>query len=281
MITSKSNSVMKYVSNLKLKKYRDINNRYVVEGIKMVREVINSEKISPEFIIYSKEILQTTSLGKEFLEEYSYILDKKDSDKRVIEVSKEVFKYVADTESPQGILIVINKEVHCITDLEEKLKLSSYGDRYIILENIQDHGNVGTIIRSAVAFGVYNIICLDGTADIFSPKVVRSTMGCLQKVNIFHIKKENIAQVIKMLNKNSYQVIATTLGAKKFLHEYEASTKDVFVFGNEANGISKEIEIMCNSVVKIAMTNLAESLNVAVAASIAMANCYIKSKGKC
>ena len=280
MITSKSNSIMKYVSSLKLKKYRDINNKYVVEGIKMVSEVINSEKISPEFIIYSKEILQTTSLGREFLEKYTYILDKVDDD-NVIEVSEEVFKYVADTESPQGVLIVMNKVVYGILDLEEKLKSNIESDRYIILENIQDQGNIGTIIRSAVAFGVYNIICLDGTADAFSPKVVRSTMGCLQKVNIFHIKKENVASAIETLNKNKYKIIATTLNAKKFLHEYEASVKDIFVFGNEANGISQEIEAMCNESVKIAMTDLAESLNVAVAASIAMANCYTKNKGKC
>ena len=269
MITSKSNNIVKHISSLNIKKYRDINNQYIVEGIKMVREIVNSEETVPEFIIYSRDLLRDTTIGTNFLRDFNNCMEN------WIEVSKEVFEYISDTKTPQGILSVLKKDVKYIDYLSINIKEQN-NEKYIILESIQDQGNMGTIIRSAVAFDVKNIICTDKTVDIFSPKVIRSTMGCINKINVYIVSEEQIGKMVKLFNDNEYKLISTTLSAKKSLNEYNFSIKDVFVFGNEANGISEDFQKHCTSSIKIEMIDTVESLNVAIAASIVMYNWHVK-----
>ncbi len=269
MITSKTNATIKYISNLKLKKYRSRENKFLVEGIKMVREIINSEGIAPEFIIYSKEILEATNIGKTFLKEINT--------ESFLEVSRQVFEYLSDTDSPQGIMAVLDIKQNEINYLEKKIIKNK--DKYILLDRLQDPGNVGTIIRTALSFGINNIIIIEGTADVFSPKIVRSTMGGIYKAEIYTIKENELNRFINIIKASEYILIGTSLKAKKNIHEEKYTGKEIFVIGNEANGISIELETACNKLVKIPMEETIESLNASVAASICMYEMYKNMTG--
>lgn len=266
VIVSKSNEKIKYINSLKDKKYRDKYNKYILEGIKLVEEYINLRGQTPlEFIVLSKDLLANAQGGEKL---YNKL---KDLDK-VIEVDSSLFSYLSDTETPQGALIVIDKKENKLEDLINNIKNS---EKIIVLDKIQDAGNMGTIIRSAVSFGVKNIVCLKGSVDVYSSKVIRSTMGAIDKINIFYLDVENMLLVKKELNNNGYVLCGTDLKATKYLNETKPNDKTVYVLGNEANGISDEIKEMCNEYVKIPMESVQESLNVAIAAAILMYNGYV------
>lgn len=271
IITSKTNNTVKYISSLKNKKYRNKYNKYVIEGIKLVEEIINSEGKAPEFIVYSEDILSKNSLGIEFLNRYkTNIL----SNSNVISTTEEIFMNITDVESPQGILAVIDKEnEYSIDDLENNI---ANGEKYIILDKIQDPGNLGTIIRSAVSFGIRNVICIEGTVDAFSPKVIRSTMSGIRKVNIYNVSNNEIDKMINILKNSKYNIIGTSLLAEKYISDDNVSRKDIFVMGNEANGVSEELLKNCDRYIKIPMENSMESLNVGVATAILMYEQYLK-----
>ena len=273
IITSKTNNTVKYISSLKNKKYRNKYNKYVIEGIKLVEEIINSEGNAPEFIVYSEDILRKSSLGFEFYNKYESTLLQKHN---VISVTEEIFKYIADVETPQGILVVINKDNEYNIDVLEKHITENNRQKYIILDKVQDPGNLGTIIRSAVSFGVKNIICIEGTVDAFSPKVIRSTMSGIRKVNIYNVLDNDIDRMINILNSEKYNIIATSLEAEKYINESDISNKDIFVMGNEANGVSNQILKKCNKHIKIPMESAIESLNVGVATAILMYEQYLR-----
>ncbi len=275
IITSKTNSTIKYISSLKNKKYRNKYNKYVIEGIKLVEEIINSEGNAPEFIVYSEQLLKTTGLGIELLNK----INKGDFSKyNVVAVNEEIFNYLTDFETPQGILVVIDKEnEYNLEKLELNLN-NNVTDKYVILDKVQDPGNLGTIIRSALAFGIKNIICIEGTTDVFSSKVIRSTMGAIRKVNIYNVQSNEIAKMTQKLKTSNYKIVGTSLDAEKYINEEDINDKHVFVMGNEANGVSSALIEKCDSLVKIPMDSIMESLNVATATTIVMYEQYIRGR---
>ena len=267
MITSKLNEKIKYINSLKNKKFRDKYNKYILEGIKLVDEYISSEGvIAPEFIVLCKSILINNIGGEELYKKlYQYT--------NLLEVDEAVFKHITDTETPQGILIVINKKESFMSQLLKDIKNE---EKLIILDKVSDAGNIGTIIRTAVSFNVKNIICIKGTVDAYSSKVARSAMGALQKINIFYLDYNEVEILKESLRANGYKIIATDLMANKYLNEYQVSKKMVFVLGNEANGVSDKIKLICDDYIKIPMELTQESLNVGVAAGILMYDVYIR-----
>lgn len=248
VITSKSNEKAKFIRSLNDKKGRQKNGCFYLEGIKVVNEVIERRgAINLRFIAYSEEILINVNGGKEIL--------KKIQNK--ISFSKDVFNTLTDTKTPQGILAVLEftNELEVLND-----------ENILVLDKVQDLGNLGTIIRSADAFGIKQIICTSGTADVYSPKVLRSTMGSILREKITYI--DNL-QKLEELKKYGFAIVGTTLNEKSIsIEKFDFSKKSIFVMGNEANGISKEIEKICDYFIKIPMTGNAESLNVGVATSI-------------
>lgn len=278
-LNSKTNSVVKYIKSLEDKKNRNKYDSFVIEGVKIVNEMINSRGNTPfEFIVYSKELLSKGSIGESTLEyiyniESGNIESNKIKKEKIVSVSKEIFEYISDTKTPQGILAVIKRN---IKDIAEMIEKPLEKDSYIILDNIQDSGNLGTIIRSANSFGVKNIICLEGTADVYSPKVVRSTMGAILDTNICYVSKNHLAKYIEKLRDFGYKIIGTRMLDAINIREFSDSSKKIFVFGNEANGVSEEITDMCDAFVKIPMESSQESLNVGVAAAIIMYEEYIR-----
>lgn len=260
VISSKSNEKIKFIKNLNEKKYRNLNNAYYLEGLKVVFEVLNKyKKENILYLVYSEELVQKIKDENNYFEKILKFC--KNNKIEIIETSSDVFLYITDTVTPQGIMCVLKKEEK---NLEEEI-IKNKDKNVFILENVQDMGNVGTIIRNASAFDIKNIICLDGTADCYSPKVLRSTMGNILEVNVFYEKFEN---VYKILKNNNFKIIGTALYESKSIKEFKFSDNMAFVFGNESSGIRKEVLEKCDEKIKIDISQNAESLNVAVASGI-------------
>lgn len=266
MITSKSNEQVKYIANLKNKKFRDMYSKFVIEGIKLIDE-ISSGGNPPELIAYCDEILKNANGGSELLKRIIK------SNINIIEVSEQVFNYMTDTTTPQGILAVINIPNISKNMIEEEI---NKGESFIILDKIQDPGNIGTIIRSCVAFNVKNIICTKGTVDVYSPKIVRSTMGAINKVNLIYLEDQEFIDAINKLKDKNYEIVGTSLQANKTLKQYKPTAKTVYVMGNEANGVSSKLQEMVDVNIKIEIENTQESLNVSIATGILLYNMYQK-----
>lgn len=256
-IISQSNEKVKMIKNLNDKKFRKEYQAFYLEGIKVVTEILESEKaMDIMFIAFSKDILLQCHGGEKLFQKL-----QQSKNVKVIEVDKKVFKNVTDTVNTQGVLAVLRKKLYSI---EEEIKKNS--NSILLLDQIQDAGNLGTIIRSADAFDTRLILCTAGTVDVYSPKVIRSTMGAILRVKVLFI--EDISLAIEILKKNHYTIIGTSLQTESKLEEIDTNEKKAFVLGNEANGVSKDILATCDTLVKIPMTKTAESLNVSVAASI-------------
>lgn len=240
MITSKSNELIKHIKSLHQKKYREEYGEYFVEGIKLVKEAIDEHKTVIKIII-CREFL------KEHFEDEGYDVEY---------VDEKVFSYISDTQTPQGILAIIKIDNH-----QQEL-----GNTIFALDNIQDPGNLGTIIRTLDCAGINTLLLSEGTVDLYNPKVIRSTMGAIYRVNVL----ENLDLKIKLeeLKKQGYKVVITSLDAKISHYDLDFNEKYVVVIGNEAKGVSKEIQDMADIKVIIPMLGRTESLNASVAASI-------------
>ena len=258
VITSKDNDLIKNIKKLKEKKYRDLENKFIVEGIKMVQEAIK-ENAKINKIVVCEDCINDGTLEKELL----YEIAKQDC----IYVTEKVFQTITDVETPQGILAVIEKE-----NSEDRI---SYDEDIIVtLDGIQDPGNLGTILRTLDSVNLKQIVLSEKTVDAYSPKVVRSTMGAIYRVNI--IKSKNIIETLKNMKKHKYEIVATSLQTDKTIYDVDYKNK-VIVIGNEANGVSKEVLELSNEKVKIPMSGQTESLNAAVATGVILYE-YVRRK---
>ena len=264
-ITSKSNEKIKYIKSLNEKKFRQKYNAFYLEGVKVISELLDIYEdmaVNIEFIAYSLDILKNTNGHDKLLEKINKIKNLK-----LIEISKELFEDITDTVNSQGILAVRKR------NNKEEIKFNS---NILILDKVQDAGNLGTIIRTANAFGIYNIVCSKGTTDAYAPKVVRSTMLGIVKSNIVYT--EDIKDFIFNLKKEGYKIISTALYDSTYMNENTFKAKCAIVIGNEANGVSEEVLKISDEKIKIKIENSTESLNAACAASIVLYNQYISKK---
>lgn len=272
-ISSKDNDKIKYIKKLDTKKYRDKENLYIIEGIKMSLEVVNSMSLKQniEFALYSKEILQSINNGDKMLDSLKNLSDKTN----VIETTKEVINYLTSTVTPQGIILVVKKSKKDIFNYIKENK----NKKFLIVDRVQDAGNLGSIIRSANAFDCKNIICIKGTTDPFSDKVIRSTMGGFLKTNIFEVEKDEIKLLINTLKEQNYNIAVTALYNSVEFEEAKLqgkiNKKTIFVVGNEANGACDEFLENADIRVRLKMSEDAESLNVAMATSICLYEQYV------
>lgn len=260
IITSKDNEVIKSIRKLKEKKYRDINNEYIVEGLKMLKEaIIENAKI--KLIVVCEECLQDGYIDNRL----KYEIAKYDC----ISVSKKIFTLLTDVQNPQGLLAVIEKN-----NREENIDYKQ--DIIVALDGIQDPGNLGTILRTIDSVGLNQVIVSKETADAYNPKVVRSTMGAIFRVNI--IECENLLDTLKVAKKHHFKTIATSLENSTSIYEADLNKK-IIVIGNEANGVSKEILDYADEKIKIPMIGKTESLNASVATGIVLYE-YVRGKVK-
>ena len=258
VITSKDNEIVKNIRKLKEKKYRDLNNEYIIEGIKLIKEAI-TENVKIKKVIICEECLKEGNIDQKLL----YEIAKYDC----IYVNKSVFSLMTDVQNPQGILAVIQKE-----SSEENIDYKE--DIIIILDGIQDPGNLGTILRTVDSVGLKQIIVSKTTADIYNPKVVRSTMGAIFRVKV--IETDDLINTIKTIKKHKFEIIATSLETSKTIYEINYKKKAIII-GNEANGVSKELLEMADEKIKIPMLGKTESLNASVATGIILYE-YVREK---
>jgi TrmH family RNA methyltransferase len=234
-ITSLTNPYIKSLEKLYDKKVRDNEKQYLIEGYHLVKEAINSH------------VLETV------------LISNNDDEVEGIEnilVPYEIIKKLSKTKTPQGIIGVC------------KIKESSelLGDKVLLLDGVNDPGNLGTLIRSALGFNFNDIIISNNTVDVYNDKVLRSTQGAHFKVNII---RRDLIDAIKELKANNYMVIGT-LDSQTDLQSIKIKTKYAVILGNEANGISPEVLKQTDVSVRIGMSDQLESLNVSVAGSIMM-----------
>ena len=243
MITSASNKRIKDIQKLKENKNIKKYGRYLIEGKHLVEEALDA-KVVEEIII------------SESFEEYN-IVDSFEGD--IIKVTDSVLKSISDTITSQGIIAVCRI-------VKKELDINNYS-KVLILDKIQDPGNLGTIIRTADAFNFDCIILGKGTTSLYGQKVIRSTQG-----SNFHIDCFDNIDLVELIDEmNEFNIFATSLKANKYIEQLDNITgKVAVVFGNEGAGVSEEILSKVNNLLKISMPGRAESLNVSIAAGIVM-----------
>ena len=249
VISSKDNEFVKHIKKLKDKKYRDMNKEFIIEGIKLIREAIE-EKAEIKQIVICDNCLDSDIIPKELMYEIAKY--------ECIYVTENIFKTISDVNTPQGILAIIGRNT-----TEAEIDYSQ--DIIVALDDIQDPGNLGTILRTVDSANLKQIIVSADTADCYNPKVVRSTMGAIFRVNI--IETAELETTLKEIKKHKFDVIVTSLDTEKSIYDIKYNKK-VIVIGNEANGVSKEIQEMADTKVKIPMLGKTESLNASVATAI-------------
>ena len=245
VISSKNNEIIKNIKKLKDKKYRE--NKFIVEGERIVEEAIQ-ENVEISVIVIEESFYNN-------IEKQDLI--KKTTKYNTLIVTDKVFLDISDVKTPQGILAVINKN--------ENKEIDKNAPYIMALDNLQDPGNIGTIIRTLDSANIKQLIVSKGSVDAYSPKVVRSTMGAIFRVNVIEV--ENLVETMQNLKKSGFEVVSTSLETDKSIYDISYNKK-VVVIGNEANGVSKEILEMSDYKVKIPMLGKTESLNASVAASI-------------
>jgi TrmH family RNA methyltransferase len=182
-------------------------------------------------------------------------------------VTEKIFKYLSEVQTPQGILAVIEKN-------NQDREIDYTQDIIVALDDVQDPGNLGTILRTVDSIGLTQILVSKGTADSYNSKVVRSTMGAIFRVKI--IECEDLKQTLKEIKKHKFKIVVSSLQTQNTIYDINYNKK-VIIIGNEANGVEKEIQDMADEKIKIPMLGKTESLNASVATGIILYE-YVRQK---
>ncbi|NLM05166.1 MAG: RNA methyltransferase [Clostridiales bacterium] len=254
IISSQQNRLVKHARLLHNKKNRTLHKQFIIEGIRAVEEYIKYDA-SISYTLYSEDI-ENVSGGLELLNK---LKDKYEAHK----VSKEIFKKISDTENPQGILSIVGIKEY---DLNEM----NFEDNplFIVLDRIQDPGNMGTIIRTAEAVGAEAIILNKGCTDPYNPKTVRATMSALLHIPI--IETNDNDDWISVFKRHDIRIIGSSLDTDKSYLDIDYRGGVALIIGNEANGIDEKLFPIIDTFIKIPITGKIESLNASIAAAILM-----------
>lgn len=262
MITSTSNARVKRLVNLRKKrKARDEEGVFLVEGIRMFREVpvdkLQEVYVSEPFYKKEKETVEKVLAGGNIRPEL---------------VSDTVFSHISDTKTPQGILCVVKQMDHTLNYI-----IKGEQRHLLVLDNLQDPGNLGTIVRTAEGAGVNGIVMSADCVDIYNPKTIRSTMGSVYRMPFCYA--ENLEEAIEKIKQAGIHTYAAHLLGKNDYDQEDYRTSCAFFIGNEGNGLREEIAQAAQTYVKIPMSGQVESLNAAIAASVLMFEVRRQRKG--
>lgn len=264
-LTSRQNATVKWVVSLHEKKGRGRSGAFIIEGEKLTFEAAETGLPITHVFISEKK---TDALMPRIERAFSSDLY---TDTEIITVSDEVFEKISTEKAPQGIISVIKhldffKELDII--YKEDFFLGS-NERAIALYSVRDPGNVGSVIRSAVAFGANHIVLSADSADVYNSKTVRSAMGSLFKVKVTLVR--DFESFVAAAQANGRRVYAAELtDTAVALGDVQIAATDIFVIGNEGHGIPSEISGACDKSVYIPISANTESLNASVAAAIFM-----------
>ena len=282
LITSVNNQRVKEVANLKQKKYRTESGTFFAEGVRAVQEAVQYADVTELFYTEAgrlDEVLKSAGNVPADTKEKSGNMNnvnhnnagtaKKRNEAangiRMYQVDEKVMAKLSDTKAPQGVLAVIRTPEQNLRQLRPGTA-SDNNAPVIILDRVQDPGNLGTIIRTADAVGALGLILLEGCVDAYSPKVVRASMGSLFHLPV--VQDVTAEEALTWCYRNGYEPAATALKNAQNVYKADISKKMAFLFGNEANGVAEELQAAAETRLFIPMTGLAESMNVAMAAGI-------------
>ncbi len=258
MISSTANKQVKYVNALMKKgKMRREENLFVAEGLRMCGEI-------PKDKIRTLYVSESFRKGSHF----SWLAE---GVKQVEVVTDTVFDALSDTRTPQGVLALAEQEHYTLEEVSEarrQEKKTRVLPHLMILEELQDPGNLGTIFRAGEGAGVTGVVMDAKTADIYSPKAVRSTMGSVLRVPFVYV--EDLGSAIALIKKKGIRLYAACLEESRDYDKEDYRGGMGFLIGNEANGLKPETAAMADARVRIPMMGRVESLNAAMAASVLM-----------
>lgn len=253
MITSTGNAQVKYLLQLQKKsKARNEEKVFIVEGLRMFVEV-PADRVEK---VYISESLYNKKKQELKLERFSYEV-----------LSNSVFEHVSDTKTPQGILCVVKQKEY---DVEELLEIEN--PHFMVLDNLQDPGNLGTIVRTAEGAGVNAVFLSKESVDIYNPKTIRSTMGSIYRMPVVYV--EDLISLLEVFKKKGIKSYAAHLAGKNSYDKEDYKGGTAILIGNEGNGLRDEVSKAADIWVQIPMQGKVESLNAAIAASILMFEVY-------
>lgn len=233
LYTSIENKKIKEIKKLNNKKYRKETGLFIIESEHLIKEAYKNG--------YLKELILLENTEYKLNIETNYVTEK-------------VMKYITELDTIPNMVGICNK-----------IKEKELGNKILVLDGIQDPGNLGTIIRSAVAFHTDTIVLGNNTVDLYNTKVLRASEGMIFNINIIEKK---LTEFIPKLKDMKFQIVGTKVTNGKDIKELEKNKKICIIMGNEGNGISNEILNLCDDYIYIKMNNNCESLNVGVATSI-------------
>lgn len=246
VITSTSNhkikNITKCMKNARERRKQDV---FLVEGLRMFTEI-------------PKNLHVETFATEEFYEKHKALF----SDISYELVSEHVFNTIADTKTPQGVISIVKRLHYTLEDVTK-----GACPLIMALENLQDPGNLGTILRTSEGAGVTGILMSKETVDVYNPKVVRATMGSIFRIPFLYV--ENLTETVEILQKQNFRGYSAHLQGKNFF-DYDYRNPTIFCIGNEGNGLSKELSEATNYKIKIPMLGKVESLNAATASTVLM-----------
>lgn len=247
-ITSVNNDLVKETVKLQQKKYRDKTGKFLLEGFKSIEEAFNAGlEIEYAFVLKEKQA------------EYGFLGEC------VVCTSEPVLKKISTTDSAPDAVAVGRKKLYSVEDLKNTKKV-------VLLENIKDLGNLGTVLRSAVAFGADAVVLYGKEcADLYNPKCVRSTVGNLWKIPVVYIEKFGVLQKLF----GDFERLATLPRAKEYLKECKVKSSVLVMFGSEADGLSDELVKFSTKHVKIEMSDRVESLNLSVSCAVVLYELFV------
>ena len=249
-IQSKDNKTIKHIISLQQRKYRQKFGEYTVEGIRAVTD------------IGKKDCLRSILIRESKRSELEPLVEKGLTVSSVYIVQDPIFDKIEHSVNGQGILGIAKK---CVNDLHSFIVEDGL---YVALDGVQDPGNLGTIIRTAVAAGAKGIFLLKGTVDPYNEKCVRSTMSALSNIPIF--EDVTLSEFYDFIKDNTIKTYVTSLENAKPYHTISYAKRTMIILGNEGNGVSREIIEMCDQAITIPMYGDIESLNVSIAAALCM-----------
>lgn len=253
MITSAGNAKIKQVIQWQIKaRERKRDQVYVAEGFKMYEEAPETDIVEVYLTEEALEKMQKNPL-----------LCDKAARSGYEQVSPELFRKMSDTQTPQGILTVVRQPKYRLEEL-----LCSENPLLVVLENLQDPGNLGTILRTGEGAGITGVIMSDHTVDIFNPKTVRAAMGSLYRVPFVY--EEDMKDILQKLHQHGIHTYAAHLAGETYYDSFSFRQPTAFLIGNEGGGLRRETADLAEHYLKIPMEGRVESLNAAIATSLLM-----------
>lgn len=266
-ITSKDNAIFKLIKSLKVRKYRIREALFVVEGPKQVIEA-ESSRYALKYLVVRQD-----RLG--YLKDYD-LFDRVDRhDCTVISMDERLFRQIADTENNQGILAVLSYNLISDEDFMAEMPADA---NILVLDKLQDQGNIGTLIRTAEGAGFRGVILLKGSADVFSTKTIRAAGGAMLRMPVAMIN--DAASLRRLSCKFSKRLVVTDVASSLAYYDVDLSENIFLVMGNEGHGVSKEIMDIADIRINIPTVGSLESLNVATAGAVLMMDSLRQNQSK-